>query len=304
MDRLIELIEKKNNPTVVGLDTKLSYIPEYIKKDAISKFKYDAEMASAYAMLQFNKQIIDEIKEIVPAIKLQMACYEAFGVFGIKALKETAKYIKNCGMYVIFDGKRNDISSSMECYSNAYLGKTKLIDGKEYSPFCCDSLTINPYLGSDSIKVVLNDCEKFDKTVFVLIKTSNLSSGEIQNIKNAQNKHVYEKVIEICNEIGKKTIGKYGYQKIGIVVGATQKEELKNLRETLKNTFFLVPGYGAQGATAKDVAVAFKDKKGAIINSSRQILCAWQKNNEKEENFAKAAKEETEKMRDEINKLI
>ena len=304
MDRLIELIEKKNNPTVVRLDTRLSFIPQFIKNEAMLKFKEDDEKASAYAILQFNKIIVDEIKDIVPAIKLQMACYEAFGVFGIKALKETALYIKNCGLYVIFDGKRNDIGSSMECYSNAYLGKTKLLNGRKYSPFYCDSLTINPYLGSDTIKTVLKDCIQFNKTVFVLLKTSNPSSFEIQNIKDKENKNVFEKVFEICNEIGKTTTGKYGYQKIGVVVGATQKKELEYLRKTLKNVFFLVPGYGAQGASAKDIVVAFENKKGAIINSSRQILCSWQKNNEEEKNFAKAARKEAEKMRDEINKLI
>ena len=302
MDRLIELEEKLNNRTVVGLDTRLSYIPKYIKEKALFKFQ-DEEEAAAYAILEFNKEIIDQIKDIVPAIKLQMACYEAFGVFGIKALKETAEYIKKNQMYVIFDGKRNDIGSSMIEYKKAYLSKTTLFN-KEYSPFYCDSLTINPYLGSDTIKAVLDDCKRYDKTIFVLLKTSNPSSSEIQNMVDKDNVKVFEKVARICEELGKDTLGKFGYQKIGAVVGATHKEELKNLRKNFKNTFFLVPGYGAQGATAMDVSVAFTEKKGAIINSSRAILCAWQKNGEEEKNFAKAAREEAIKMRDEINMFI
>ena len=302
MDRLIGLIEKFNNRTVVGLDTRITYIPQFILKEAISKFQ-DEEEAVSYAIIRFNKEIIDAIKDIVPAIKLQMACYEAFGVGGIKALKETALYAKQNGMYVIFDGKRNDIGSSMEFYSKAYLSKTTLFN-KSYSPFCCDSLTVNLYLGSDTLKAVLEDCIEFNKTIFVLLKTSNPSSSEIQNIKDETGEEIFLKVAKICETFGEKTKGKYGYQKIGAVVGATQKEELKILRKKLKNTFFLVPGYGAQGANALDVSYAFEDGKGAIINNSRQILCAWQQKNYDEKDFAKAAREAAVVMRDEINKYI
>lgn len=233
-----------------------------------------------------------------------MAFYEAFGVHGFSALEKTAKYAKENGLYVIFDGKRNDIFSSMESYSKAYLGKTELFNGKKFSAFCCDSLTINPYLGSDTIKAVLKDCEKFEKTVFVLVKTSNPSSNELQSIKSKENKFVFEKIAEICQELGKNSIGKFGFFKIGAVVGATQKNELKFLRENFKNIFFLIPGYGAQKADAKDIANAFKNKLGAIVNSSRKILTAWQQNKANEKDFAKCAREEAKKMQKEINSLI
>ncbi len=303
MDKLIKLIKKFNNPSVVGLDTKLEYIPQHIKDEAILKYGNNFKAAS-FAILSFNKKIIDEIKEIVPAVKLQMACYEVFGAEGIKTLEETAKYAQSSGLYVIFDGKRNDIKSSMECYSRAYLGKTKLLNGEEVEAFSCNSLTVNLYLGKDTLAPILNDCEKYNKTAFVLFKTSNPSSNDVQNIKTKENIKVFEKIGQICENLSKKTIGKFNYSKIGAVVGATQKEELKSLREMFPNTFFLIPGYGAQKGNAFDVSFAFKNGIGGIVNSSRKILTSWQKNNIKEQNFAKQAKEEAIKMRDELNSYI
>ena len=303
MDKLIKLIKKFKNPSVIGLDTKLEYIPQHIKNNAISKYGNNFK-AACFAMLSFNKKIVDEIKDIVPAVKLQMACYETFGSEGIKTLEETAKYAQDAGLYVIFDGKRNDIQSSMESYSNAYLGKTKLLNGEEIKTFHCNSLTINLYLGKDSLSPVLKNCEKYNKTAFVLFKTSNPSSEDVQNIKTKENVKVYEKIGKICEELSKKTIGELGYSKIGAVVGATQKEELKTLREMFKNTFFLIPGYGAQKGNAKDISLAFENGIGGIVNSSRKILTSWQKNNIKEEDFAKQAREEAIKMRDELNSYI
>ncbi len=303
MDRLISLIKKLNNPCVVGLDTKLSFVPQYIKKAALEEFG-NSPTAAAFAITVFNKKIIDYVKDIVPAVKLQMACYEEFGPSGLKALEETAKYAKQSGLYVIFDGKRNDIKSSMECYSNAYLGQTELFYGKKYSAFCCDSLTINAYCGRDTIDAVLKDCEKFDKTIFVLFKTSNPSSSNIQDIKTKNETTIFEEMGKLCEDLGKKTIGSFGYSKIGAVVGATHEKELETLRNMFKNTFFLIPGYGAQGATAKNVSKAFKNKIGGIVNSSRQILTAWQKNNAKEEFFAEEARKEVEKMKKDLNMAI
>ena len=303
MDRLIYLIKKFNNPCVVGLDTKLSFIPNYIKKKAMEKY-LNTPRAAAFAIYYFNKKIIDSIKDFVPAVKLQMACYEAFGSFGIKALEKTAKYAKENGLYVIFDGKRNDIFSSMQSYSKAYLGETELFNGEKFSAFCCDSLTINPYLGSDTIKAVLKECEHFKKTVFVLLKTSNPSSNELQTIKTKENEFVFEKIAEICKKLGEKSIGKFGFSCLGAVVGATQKNELEFLRKKFPNTFFLIPGYGAQKGNAKDIAKAFKNKLGGIVNSSRKILTAWQQNNAKEQDFAKSARKEAKKMQKEINSLI
>ncbi len=299
MDELIYKIKNLNSPIVVGLDTRLCHIPNYIQNEVIKKYG-NTQKAAAEAIVFFNKKILDEIKNVVPAIKLQLACYEAYGAQGIMALCETAKYAKENGFYVIFDGKRNDIQSSMQSYSDAYLGETELFKGKKEKVFCCDSLTVNGYLGTDSIKVVLKDCIKFNKTIFVLLKTSNPSSYEIQDEKNKEGKTIYQKMGQLCEQLAKETVGEFGYGKIGAVVGATHKKELKQLRENFLNTFFLVPGYGAQKATADDVSVAFKNGIGAIINSSRKVLTAWQKEGEKEENFAVAAKKEAEEMRREI----
>lgn len=299
MDNLIKLIKKFNNPSVVGLDTTLTYIPNHIKKEAILKYN-NTPKAAAYAITTFNKKIIDEIKYVVPAVKFQMACYEALGYNGIYSLQQSCEYAKNSGMYVILDGKRNDISSSMKYYSNAYLGQTELLNGKRYSAFNCDCLTINGYLGSDSLKIVLEDCIKYSKEVFVLLKTSNPSSAEIQDEKTSNSIPIYEKMGEICETLSKEYIGQYGYSKIGAVVGATYPEQLQYLRERFKNTFFLVPGYGAQGATAKNVKFAFKDGIGAIINSSRNIIAAWQKDLVNEYEFAKYSKIKAEEMKADI----
>lgn len=303
MDYLIYLIQKLKNPSVVGLDTNLSFIPQYIKKKAVLKFG-DTEKAAAIAVTEFNKKIIDALYDIVPAVKIQLAFYEVLGAQGIRAAQETAKYAKEAGMYVIFDGKRNDIASSMNYYSKAYLGHIELLNGKKYSAFNCDSLTVNGYLGSDSINSLLKDCENFKKTIFVLWKTSNPSSKEIQDLSTKSDEKVFEKMAKICTSLGKNSIGEFGYSNIGAVVGATNKKELEKLRNAFPNTFFLVPGFGAQGGCAKDVSVAFKNKVGAIINSSRKIISAWQQTNEKEENFAKAAKLAAQQMKQELNMYI
>lgn len=299
MDRLIDKIEKFMNPMVVGLDPKLAYIPDYIKKEALDSFG-NTFKAAADCILKFNMQIIDAICDIVPAIKPQMAYYEVYGYDGIFALQKTISYAKSKGMYVIVDGKRNDIGTTMGAYSKAYLGKTELFNGKKYSTFDGDSLTVNGYLGSDGINPLLNDCLEYDKTIFVLIKTSNPSSGELQDKQFKDNVTVYEYMGNMCEEWGKGSLGKYGYSKVGAVVGATYPDKLKELRKKFPHTFFLVPGYGVQGGSAEDVAPAFKDGVGAIINSSRAVLCAWQRNDCEPYQFAAQARKEAIRMKNDI----
>ena len=296
-DRLIEKIVEMQNPTVAGLDPKLAFIPDFIKEEAYAKYGKTLEGA-AEALLVYNKALIDALCDIVPAVKPQAAYYEMYGWQGVKALVETIKYAKSKGMYVITDGKRNDIGTTMEAYATAHLGLTD-IEGDSVSAFGADALTVNGYLGSDGINPVINVSKKMDTGMFVLAKTSNPSSGELQNLQLDGEETIYLHMGNLCEEWGKELMGNYGYSGVGAVVGATYPEQLTELRKALPHTFFLVPGYGAQGGTADDIAGAFDSNGlGAIVNSSRGIMCAWQKEeNCKPEDFAQAARREAEKMK-------
>ncbi len=298
LDRLMEKIEQTQNPTVAGLDPKLDYVPEFIRKKNFERYG-ETLKGAAKAVLEFNKGLIDALYDIVPAVKPQAAYYEMYGTAGVKTLYKTQEYAKSKGMYVITDGKRNDIGTTMEAYAAAHLGKVK-VGLSEYEPFLGDALTVNGYLGSDGIKPLLKVCSEHDKGIFVLAKTSNPSSGELQD-KLIDGVPVYEVMGKMCEEWGKDLAGVYGYSGVGAVVGATYPEQIKRLREILPHTFFLIPGYGAQGATAKDIAAAFdKNGLGGIVNSSRGIMCAYQKQKCGEHEFAEAARREAIRMRDEI----
>lgn len=301
-DRLIEGIKKTKNPTVAGLDPKLSFIPGYIKEEAYEKFGKTLEGASE-ALYQFNVGLIDALCDIVPAVKPQAAYYEMYGWQGVRALKRTIDYAKSKGMFVITDGKRNDIGTTMEAYANAHLGQVE-VEGEIFEPFSSDALTVNAYLGTDGVKPVLNVCKKFDKGMFILVKTSNPSSGELQDRILDDSKTIYRTMGDMCEKWGEELPGKYGYSGVGAVVGATYPEQLGELRKALPHTFFLVPGYGAQGGGAKDVLPAFDENGlGAIINSSRGIMCAWQKDPALDpKDYALAARNEAIRMRDEITK--
>ena len=272
-DRMIEKIVETQNPTVAGLDPKLAYIPSYILDGAVAKYGKTLEAAAA-ALLEYNQ--------------------------GVRTLAETVAYARAKGMFVITDGKRNDIGTTMEAYATAHLGKTDVF-GEKTEAFGADALTVNGYLGTDGIKPLLGVCEAEDKGIFVLVKTSNPSSGELQDQKMESGKTVYETMGEFCEHWGESVMGKYGYSGVGAVVGATYPAQLGEMREKAPHTFFLVPGYGAQGGGADDVAPAFdKNGLGAIINSSRGIMCAWQKEKCDEHDYAQAARREAIRMRDEI----
>lgn len=299
LDRMIERIAELQNPTVAGLDPKLSYIPEYIREKAVKEHGKTLEAAAA-AVLEYNKGLIDALCGIVPAVKPQAAYYEAFGWQGMKTLQETIAYAREKGMFVITDGKRNDIGTTMEAYAAAHLATTE-VEGETFTPFGADALTVNGYLGTDGIAPVVKVCREKDAGMFVLVKTSNPSSGELQDRVLDDGLTVYRTMGDRCEEWGKELPGKYGYSGVGAVVGATYPKQLGELRAALPHTFFLVPGYGAQGGGAKDVAPAFDEKGlGAIVNASRSILCAWQKTGAAQEDFAKAAAEEAIRMRDDI----
>ncbi len=301
-DRLIDKIIQMKNPTVVGLDPKLEYVPDFIKS---KYFLQDGETlkAAAKAIFKFNQAIIDEIYDIVPAIKPQAAYYEMYGYFGMKTLEKTIKYAKLKGMYVITDGKRNDIGATMEAYTTAHLGAVKVGDN-EIEPFGADALTVNGYLGTDGISPLLKICEEKDKGIFVLVKTSNKSSGELQD-RLMGDVPLYRVMGDMCENWGSSQIGKYGYSSVGAVVGATYPQQLSELRNELKHTMFLVPGYGAQGGGAEGIAGAFDENGlGAIVNSSRAIMCAYKKEGCPDTEFAKAARREAERMRDDITSYI
>lgn len=303
MDKLFEKIAEKQNPTVAGLDPKLSYIPDYIREESYKKYGKTLEGA-ADALLQFNKGLIDALCDIVPAVKPQAAYYEMYGWQGVKALTETIAYAKEHGMFVITDGKRNDIGATMTAYAAAHLGTTQVEDVVA-EPFGADALTVNGYLGTDGIQPLLEVCGKEDKGIFVLVKTSNPSSGELQDRPLADGNTVYRAMGAMCEGWGEKLPGKYGYSGVGAVVGATYPAQLEELRAAMPHTFFLVPGYGAQGGAADDVAPGFdKNGLGAIVNSSRGIMCAWKKTGGDGHDFQEAARNAAIAMKEDIARFV
>ncbi len=298
IDRLIEKIKQTKNPSVVGLDTCVDYLPDDMK----NQIKSLDDVCEA--LTEFNKNVVDSICDIVPAVKVQIAYYEMYGVQGMQAFQNTLKYAKSKGMFTMADIKRNDIGSTAAAYSKAYLGKT-VFNGVEVTPFESDFVTINGYLGTDGIKPFVDDAEKYGKGAFVLVKTSNPSSGDLQNKKLVGSETVFEEMANFVCEWGKNLVGENGYSSLGAVVGATHKAEAELLRKKYPSLFFLVPGYGAQGATAEDVSVNFdKNGLGAIVNSSRGILCAYKKDKYNGLNYFKAARQAALDMKDDLTKFI
>ena len=301
MDRLIERILAMKNPTVAGLDPKLDYIPAAVREAAYAEYGRTFEGAAA-ALLRFNKGLIDALCDIVPAVKPQAAYYEMYGWQGMRTLQETIAYAKEKGMYVITDGKRNDIGATMEAYAAAHLGATD-IEGEACPAFDSDALTVNGYLGTDGIAPLLAQCKAREKAIFVLVKTSNPSSGELQDLPLADGMTVYERMGRMCEQWGQEQVGRYGYSAVGAVVGATYPEMLTELRQKLPHTFFLIPGYGAQGGGAEGLRGGFDERGlGGIVNSSRAIMCAWKK--EGCDDFKAAARREALRMREDILRVL
>jgi orotidine-5'-phosphate decarboxylase len=306
MDVLQEKIRQKKNPTVAGLDPKLDYIPQFIKDEAFGQYgKTLKGAAEAYRL--FCRGLIDALYEVVPAVKPQSAYFEVLGSAGIEALEDVVAYAKEKGLYVIMDAKRGDIGSTCEAYAQAYLGGISLDGENVLSPFGCDCMTVNGYLGTDGIKPFTALCKERDKAIFLLVKTSNPSSRELQDlIAGDRLVHIAMADLAVRLTEKEKLVGKSGWSQIGAVVGATHPEDLKNLRAKYPQIFFLVPGYGAQGGKAHDVQYAFdRLGHGAIVNSSRGIMCAWKKTeDETGRNYQEAAKKEAIRMRDDICRYV
>ncbi len=302
VDTLVAKIKEKNNPSIAGLDPKIDYVPKFIREKAYAEYGKNLKGATE-AIWQFNKGLIDALYDVVPAVKPQSAFYEMYGLCGEEVLSRTVEYAKSKGLYVVLDVKRNDIGSTAEAYSAAYLG-TVDVDGEECEALSVDSVTVNPYLGTDGIAPFVADCKKYDKSIFALVKTSNPSSGELQDLEIG-NEKIYEKVAALVNKWGEETIGKSGYSAVGAVVGATYPEQAKVLRKLMPKAYFLVPGYGAQGGKASDVRFSFNDDGlGAIVNSSRGIMCAYKKDGSSEEAFAESARNEAIRMREELCSIL
>ena len=301
INKLNAKMKQMNAPVVVGLDPMLSYIPEHIMIKAIHEFGETLE-AAGEAIFEYNKGIVDAIYDIVPAVKPQVAMYEQFGIPGMIAYKKTIDYCKSKDLVIIGDVKRGDIGSTSEAYAIGHLGKVT-IGSKTYAGFDEDFATVNPYLGSDGIKPFVDVCKKENKGIFVLVKTSNPSSGEFQD-RLIDGRPLYEYVGEQVAKWGEDCMGD-GYSYVGAVVGATYPEQGKILRKIMPKTLILVPGYGAQGGQGKDLVHYFnEDGLGAIVNSSRGIICAYKQDRYSsygDLNYADAARQASIDMIEDIN---
>lgn len=308
-DRLIEAVKAKGNPICVGLDPRLDKIPSFIKERALEDNEKVPFKAAADAVLMFNKGIIDAVFDIVPVVKPQIAFYEIFGYWGVWAYEETLKYAKSKGLITIADAKRNDIGSTAEAYAQAFLGEVKIFEGEHEivsSVFDADSVTVNAYLGWDGIKPFVDEGAKYGKGLFALVKTSNPSSGDLQDLEMKDGNSVYQIMGHLVESWGADFVGESGYSLVGAVVGATYPDQAKVLRKIMPKTIFLVPGYGAQGGGAKDVLPCFnKDGLGAIINNSRGIVFAYEKSEKfDEKSYAEAAREACIAMKKDLESVL
>ena len=303
IDRLIDKIKQTKNPTVLGLDPRYEMIPKCVT----DKYTKDLNGVSK-AIVEYNKELIDATYDIIPAIKPQIAFYEMYGIPGMEAFKQTCQYARQKKMIVIADIKRGDIGSTAKGYSNAYLGKTK-IGEKEQNIYDIDFVTVNPYMGTDCVKPFIEDCKKYQKGLFILVKTSNPSSGELQDLKLETGEEIYTQVAKLVEKWGEELRGKYNYSSIAAVVGATYPKQLEDIRKVAPHTYFLIPGYGAQGGKASDIALGFdKQGLGGIVNASRSLMCAYNsemwKNQFEEKDYAKATRAEAIRMREELKIAI
>ena len=304
IQQLNEKIQKTKAPICVGLDPMLNYIPEHILKKSFGDFGETLEGA-ADAIWNFNKEIVDHTFDLIPSVKPQIAMYEQFGIEGLKVYEKTVRYCQDKGLLVIGDAKRGDIGSTSAAYATAHLGKVK-VGNSVCTAFNTEFLTVNPYLGTDGVKPFVDVCKAEDKGLFVLVKTSNPSSGEFQD-KLVDGRPVYELVADKVVEWGADCMDG-AYSNVGAVVGATYPEMSAILRKLMPNTYFLVPGYGAQGGTAKDLKPCFnEDGLGAIVNSSRGIIAAYKQEKYARfgaEHFAEASRQAVLDMVADINSVL
>ena len=304
ISQLIEKIKKTNAPICVGLDPMLSYVPEHVVKKSFDTYG-ETLKGAAEAIWEFNKEIIDHTWDLIPAVKPQIAMYEQFGIEGLIVYKKTVDYCHEKGLIVIGDAKRGDIGSTSAAYAAGHLGKVQ-VGSNVFSGFDVDMLTVNPYLGTDGVKPFVDVCNSDDKGLFVLVKTSNPSSGEFQD-RLIDGRPLYEWVAEKVMEWGESSMDG-AYSNVGAVVGATYPEMSKILRRLMPHTYFLVPGYGAQGGTAEDLKHCFnEDGLGAIVNSSRGIIAAYKQEKYKRfgpEQFGGASRQAVVDMVNDINSVL
>lgn len=305
INKLVSKIQKTGAPIVVGLDPMMKFVPEHIQKKAFEEYGETLEGA-AEAIWQYNKGIVDAVYDLIPAVKPQIAMYEQFGISGLQAFKKTVDYCKEKGLVVIGDIKRGDIGSTSTAYAVGHLGKVQ-VGSKSYAGFDEDFVTVNPYLGSDGVKPFIDVCKEEKKGIFVLVKTSNPSSGEFQD-RLIDGKPLYELVGSMVDTWGSELMGD-SYSYVGAVVGATYPEMGKVLRDIMPKAYILVPGYGAQGGKGKDLVHFFnKDGLGAIVNSSRGIIAAYQQDAYKEkfapENYADASRAAVLAMKEDIAEAL
>jgi orotidine-5'-phosphate decarboxylase len=319
-DRLLREIDKKENIGIVGLDPDVEFIPQHIQDEGLDKFlprtSEDDFRAEGFALFEFNKRIIDAVADVVPAVKQQIAFYEIYKAPGIVAFDETIKYGKGKGLVVIEDGKRNDVGNTARKYSEGHLGRVKLLRRRdearrEVPSLDLDALTVNGYLGSDCVLEFAKDCKNYGKGIFVLDKTSNPSAGEIQDEILESKIKLSERMAHLIeNKWSEGTKGEENYKSVGAVVGATYADDARILRRAMPTSIFLVPGYGkAQGGRPEDIPnFVNKDSRGAIVNSSRDIIAAYRepKYLEKygEQKFYKASLEEAIKMKEAITEAL
>ncbi len=304
INTLIKKIQETNAPIVVGLDPMMNYIPKYIQEKAFAEYG-ETLKGAAEAIWEYNKGIIDATYDLIPAVKPQIAMYEQFGIEGLIAFERTCEYAKSKGLVVIGDIKRGDIGSTSTAYAVGHLGQVQ-VGSKKYSGFSEDFVTVNPYLGTDGVKPFVDVCKEENKGIFVLVKTSNPSSGEFQD-QLISGRPLYELVAEKVVEWGNECMGDK-YSNVGCVVGATYPEMGKVLRKLMPNTYILVPGYGAQGGKAEDLVHYFnEDGLGAIVNSSRGIIAAYKQEKYAEfgeERYAEASRQAVIDMIEDINKAL
>ncbi len=302
VDRLIENTLKTKNPSVIGLDPVISKIPACYKTEVSGKNPFEAVSEVIY---DFNRDIIDTVANIVPAVKPQMAFYEMYGSAGVAAFEKTAAYAKAKGLVVIEDAKRCDIGNTARAYAEGHIGHVELLNGAYVPSYNSDFLTVTPFLGSESLTPFIDTCKKHGKGIFVLVKTSNSSSGEIQNVITRDGITISQSLAKHLASEAESFVGCYGYSSIGAVVGATYPEEAVTLRKIMSKSYFLVPGYGAQGGGAKDILPCFNsDGLGAVVNSSRGILYTHMSDDDREnctrEEYLHSVRRVTLEMRDKI----
>ena len=304
INQLIQRIQKTKAPICVGLDPMLGYIPEHVTRKAFDEFGETLEGA-AEAIWQFNKEIVDHVYDIIPSVKPQIAMYEQFGIEGLKIYKRTVGYCQEKGLLVIGDAKRGDIGYTSAAYATAHIGHVK-VGSSVLTGFGTDFLTVNPYLGTDGVKPFVDVCREEDRGLFVLVKTSNPSSGEFQD-QLIGGRPLYELVADKVVEWGADCMDG-AYSNVGAVVGATYPEMSRILRKLMPNTYFLVPGYGAQGGTAEDLKYCFnEDGLGAIVNSSRGIIAAYKQEKYAKfgaEHFGEASRQAVIDMVSDINSVL